>query len=204
MFAVGHVGFFRFFVFTKAVPCLFIRWWCWFTIPTSMLEVLLTQFLRLLTSAIKRKWPKTIYHSTSATELSWARLTRTLSCPDTHGRNTLGIHRWSLFGRRTHPWEMFVFHSPTFIHLCFWHGQFEAGGHIWGVFLLPSRAMLEQHEIGCVGDDIHVPAQWRFCFQASISSVCYIAGRSDGDAFFHGIKLHYIHSRLDLIYVVVI
>ena len=30
--------------------------------------------------------------------------------------------------------------------------------------------MLEQHEIGCVGDDIHVPAQWRFCFQASISS----------------------------------
>ena len=48
----------------------------------SMLEVLLTRFLRLLASAIKIKRPKTIYHSTSATELSWARLTRTLSCPD--------------------------------------------------------------------------------------------------------------------------
>ena len=34
MFAVGHVGFSRFFVFTKTVPCLFIRWRRWFIIPT--------------------------------------------------------------------------------------------------------------------------------------------------------------------------
>lgn len=45
--------------------------------------------------------------------------------------------------------KMIWIHVLFFVHLCFLHAQFEAGGLFWTVFLLPIGAILGQHEIGC-------------------------------------------------------
>ena len=57
--------------------------------------------------------------------------------------------------------------SFFFFRLCFLHGQFEADDWFCAVLILPSKAILEQHEIGCDSVSIHVQVQWQFGFSAS-------------------------------------
>ena len=61
----------------------------------------------------------------------------------------------------------FLSHLLFFFRLCFLHGQFEADGWFCGVLILPSKAILEQYEIGCDSISIHIQVQWQFCFSAS-------------------------------------
>ena len=66
--------------------------------------------------------------------------------------------RWYVFVRRNRLPGMFLSHLLFFFRLCFLHGQFEADGWFCGVLILPSKAILEQYEMGV----IRSPSTYRF------------------------------------------